>query len=827
MQLVNFLWIGLLTVPQAFALDVCTGKNFGYKAADPAEPNAYYLCLGLLGKIRNNCHEGYRFNLQAQICVKDNLPTALAEQDASGVKNEFNINQNITLDRPIIFNFFGSFWNKPPKPPIPWPTHAPKPPITSTPASIASTSDDLQSTLTPGELTTATEPLLGSTESISSSPGASFSTAAFTESLESSTESFSLSYDESSSTSEVTESTESSTESSSSSSEASSSTSEVTESTESSTESSSSSSEASSSTSEVTESTESSTESSSSSSEASSSTSEVTESTESSTESSSSSSEASSSTSEVTESTESSTESSSSSSEASSSTSEVTESTESSTESSSSSSEASSSTSEVTESTESSTESSSSSSEASSSTSEVTESTESSTESSSSSSEASSSTSEVTESTESSTEDRSTEEIIYEEPTTSLSSIESTSEINILSSKKPKSTEDPKEDSWIDSYSSLSTTEDRDDISSSVKRRPEIDYLSEIEEISECNSLPSGSYLRDPRSCNRFYICSNGRAISRSCPPSLYFDIQKRVCNFPSLVKCVIDNKGISKSHKSSSLHKDHLISIPDIEKPILKAPISSYEPAKGISKDTSKLNTKTDISNDSSFSEVEDSSDCKGLPNGSFLRDSKSCGKFYVCANGRAIPRNCPGSLFFDIKKRVCNFPSLVDCSTDNKYSYTVKNPASSQNVNNAIVDKTEEASKFIPDCSSVANGVYIRDPRSCNKFFVCANGRAIPRQCPKGLYIDIKTKFCNFPSRVQCSIDSTENLPILSAPVAGHLDCSDKADGSTIRDSKMCNKYYVCLKGTPVTHFCSPGKWFDLNREACELKRMVDCNN
>ncbi|KAH8369665.1 hypothetical protein KR093_000571, partial [Drosophila rubida] len=214
----------------------------------------------------------------------------------------------------------------------------------------------------------------------------------------------------------------------------------------------------------------------------------------------------------------------------------------------------------------------------------------------------------------------------------------------------------------------------------------------------------------------------------------------------------------------------------------------------------------------------------CKGLPNGAFLRDSQSCAKFYVCANGHAIPRTCPGVLYFDIKKKVCNFPSLVDCSHDEKSVYIAKKPVIFHAVpQDVVADVANELSAFIPDCSSADNGDYIRDPRSCSKFYACANGKAIPRQCPRGLYINIKEKYCDFPSRVKCSIGISRPLMLESVP--GKLDCSDKAEGSIMRDSKLCNKYYVCLNGSSVTHFCTPGNWFDLKRGVCNNKLMVEC--
>lgn len=108
---VNIFWIGLLTC--SHSLNICTDEYFGQKVVDTETPQSYYLCLGFLGKIHNNCDEGYRFNGTQQKCILGENPKTLAgvpfnASDSSvGPKNEININQNILMYKPIIFNIFG------------------------------------------------------------------------------------------------------------------------------------------------------------------------------------------------------------------------------------------------------------------------------------------------------------------------------------------------------------------------------------------------------------------------------------------------------------------------------------------------------------------------------------------------------------------------------------------------------------------------------------------------------------------------------------------------------------------------------------------------
>lgn len=73
----------------------------------------------------NHCDDGYRFSGPDQKCMVDKQLKAVGDS-SSGPDNVFNINQNISMYKPIIFNIFGALWK--PRPPLPE-TTTPEPPI--------------------------------------------------------------------------------------------------------------------------------------------------------------------------------------------------------------------------------------------------------------------------------------------------------------------------------------------------------------------------------------------------------------------------------------------------------------------------------------------------------------------------------------------------------------------------------------------------------------------------------------------------------------------------------------------------------------------------
>ncbi|XP_019893591.2 uncharacterized protein LOC109613332 [Musca domestica] len=52
---------------------------------------------------------------------------------------------------------------------------------------------------------------------------------------------------------------------------------------------------------------------------------------------------------------------------------------------------------------------------------------------------------------------------------------------------------------------------------------------------------------------------------------------------------------------------------------------------------------------------------DCLSLPNGVFLTDSRHCGRYYICQNGRVTSQRCPISQWFDRENLICRNRNLV----------------------------------------------------------------------------------------------------------------------------------------------------------------------
>ena len=117
---------------------------------------------------------------------------------------------------------------------------------------------------------------------------------------------------------------------------------------------------------------------------------------------------------------------------------------------------------------------------------------------------------------------------------------------------------------------------------------------------------------------------------------------------------------------------------------------------------------------------QVDDSSICSNQPDGTLLPDSSDDSMFYECDNHKALKFHCPGRLYFDVKKRVCQFR---DDGITNLPPHT--------------------DSKF--NCTGRANGYYA-DDKDRSAFHECVSGYAYDFHCPGDTVFDSRLKACSY---------------------------------------------------------------------------------
>ena len=142
-----------------------------------------------------------------------------------------------------------------------------------------------------------------------------------------------------------------------------------------------------------------------------------------------------------------------------------------------------------------------------------------------------------------------------------------------------------------------------------------------------CNGLETGQDVVDPKSCIHFYICVHTRPVRKACPPTLVYNREARVCDFPKNVHC----KNGKRPNVTSTT----------------AAPISLSTPIQS---------TKFAINFFTICQNATDNPSSTGVGNTGFVPHPGSCIIFFRCLDGAVVERRqCVDGKFFNREQRQC----------------------------------------------------------------------------------------------------------------------------------------------------------------------------
>ncbi|XP_017134533.1 probable chitinase 10 [Drosophila miranda] len=185
----------------------------------------------------------------------------------------------------------------------------------------------------------------------------------------------------------------------------------------------------------------------------------------------------------------------------------------------------------------------------------------------------------------------------------------------------------------------------------------------------------------------------------------------------------------------------------------------------------------------------------CSEFTLSSFCYDN-TCTKYVLCYYGRPVLRKCHDGLQYNNMTDRCDFPQYVDCVAN--------------------------------ECSAIEqpeNITYLSSKASCDKYFICSDGRAWEQQCAAGLYYNPECKCCDFAKNVNCTVDAVaRNIqPYYRSPLRrADIDCPMVGVNFYPHKSRL-NAYYYCVDGHGLTLDCTPGLHFDPKVGECREPKFV----
>ena len=70
-----------------------------------------------------------------------------------------------------------------------------------------------------------------------------------------------------------------------------------------------------------------------------------------------------------------------------------------------------------------------------------------------------------------------------------------------------------------------------------------------------CNGSETGRNVVDPKSCTHFYMCVRTGPVRKTCPPTLFYNREARVCDFPRNFQCKNGKRSNVTSTTAASLN--------------------------------------------------------------------------------------------------------------------------------------------------------------------------------------------------------------------------------------------------------------------------------
>nr|NP_649186.1 obstructor-F [Drosophila melanogaster]AAF49060.1 obstructor-F [Drosophila melanogaster]AAM49983.1 LP10853p [Drosophila melanogaster] len=293
------------------------------------------------------------------------------------------------------------------------------------------------------------------------------------------------------------------------------------------------------------------------------------------------------------------------------------------------------------------------------------------------------------------------------------------------------------------------------------KVRHTVGHLSHI-----CLGRQEGDLVPHPLDCNGYFSCSRVPTLLY-CDQGLQFDENRAICDLPENTNCRPVATGTVESANGLADNSE-LNWWPHKPKPVFVAvDVTSGQPVNPMEKyDPEHI-------------------ECRHY-GAYFLPHPRNCGLYFICAYGHLHRHQCGRGTAWNFEKSECQLSDQAICYGESQISEphtdvetTMKVPtANSEGAVTVcyIVGSSEyttlqqfltspEITELPPvtppsppraeanalTCPSTKQS-YMSHPEDCSKYYICIGGMPVLTSCPKGLFWDQKSGFCEMEKNVKC---------------------------------------------------------------------------
>ncbi|XP_017121444.1 uncharacterized protein LOC108142236 [Drosophila elegans] len=295
------------------------------------------------------------------------------------------------------------------------------------------------------------------------------------------------------------------------------------------------------------------------------------------------------------------------------------------------------------------------------------------------------------------------------------------------------------------------------------KARAPIGDLTQI-----CVGHQEGDLVPHPKDCNGYFSCSHIPTLMY-CDQGLQFNENRGICDLPQNTNCQDDLLVSNSESQGNPVDNSEIYWWSHKPRPVFVA---------------------VDVTNGQPVNPMEkydpEHIECRHY-GAYFLPHPRNCGLYFICAYGHLHRHQCGRGTSWNFKMSECQLNDQAVCYGESVISTPTTNvevvvgdttPSSGAPVTVCYVVGSSEYStlqQFLTDpvttqlapvptaptppraeittltCPSTKQS-YMSHPEDCSKYYICIGGMPVVTSCPKGLFWDQKSGYCEMEKSVKC---------------------------------------------------------------------------
>ncbi|CAB3262122.1 unnamed protein product [Arctia plantaginis] len=146
--------------------------------------------------------------------------------------------------------------------------------------------------------------------------------------------------------------------------------------------------------------------------------------------------------------------------------------------------------------------------------------------------------------------------------------------------------------------------------------------------------------------CTKFYMCTHGREVEFSCPPTTIFAFHIQTCQWPSLTKCILRRKETEEEGSGDEVDENMIGRFLD---PVEQHAVDSIASVRPMAAEGTNFNGVINCNRaDEAAKHVAYKGDCQ---------------RYWRCVGGIAQAAYCSDGLFFNEATQQCDFEANSKC--------------------------------------------------------------------------------------------------------------------------------------------------------------------